>query len=1006
MLDDERRPVPDGAIGELYIGGPGVARGYLGRPKLSAERFVDIGGSRYYQSGDLARVLDRGLLHYCGRIDKQIKLQGVRIEQGEIEAALLSHHSVSEAAVQIVNGRRAGSDSASKHCTRCGLPSNYPGASYDHDGVCALCKGFADYQERTQRYFRDMGQLHKLLTNPEMARGDYDCLVLFSGGKDSTYTLCQLADMGMRVFAFTLDNGYISDQAKGNISRVVEELRVDHIFASTPAMNAIFADSLQRFSNVCNGCFKTIYTLATKKADELKIPFIVTGLSRGQFFETRLTEELFVDDEFDPDTIDKVVLDARKAYHRADDTVNRLLDGSCFHDDAIFERIQFIDFYRYCPASLEEMYDYLDRRVPWVRPTDTGRSTNCLINDAGIYVHKKERGFHNYAFPYSWDVRVGHKRRDAALAELDDEINEVDVSRMLDEVGYHIDQTVGGERLAAYYVAENAVASTELRDFLAKRLPAAMVPTFFVRLDAMPLTQNGKLNREALPAPGHSAVATAGVHQAPSDEIEIALAEIWKQVLRLGRVGAHDRFIDLGGDSITAIQVSSRAMKAGLALTPAPLLANKSIAELALVVEHSAEQGRVSGEVPLGPGGRWFFEQEFLHPGRWNQSLTVQIPASTDRQTLTEAWQVIQGHHDILRARVGDNGDALIADGDSELLFDVNEFDLASCGLASASLTEPRGDSRELRLTIHHLVVDAISWPVLLTDLSTLLSGGELPRKTSSYQTWVKALVKAASNVDFKPLGSGERTLPMGSTIGKPQTLSRALEPVPTSERRTTLQELVMTAVLLAVREESEGDCVGLELEDCGRKSLVEGTDVSRTIGCFSYRFPLWVNLSPALQPEKGLTAVREAFSQFPHRGASFGLMKYHHSAPHIRTFLAEQSTPQLLFRFLGDSSMLVPPDSGFELVVPLSLDRHEKDFPSDQIEVTAAVECGILKTDWSYRSGVFDGELIARLADKTIHHLRCLEGKEAEPLATDFPAAKLDGGKLDKVAKALGKLK
>ena len=86
--------------------------------------------------------------------------------------------------------------------------------------------------------------------------------MLLSGGKDSTYALCRLVDMGLRVYAFTLDNGYISEQAKDNIRRVVAALGVEHEFATTPAMNAIFRDSLTRFSNVCNGCFKTIYTLA------------------------------------------------------------------------------------------------------------------------------------------------------------------------------------------------------------------------------------------------------------------------------------------------------------------------------------------------------------------------------------------------------------------------------------------------------------------------------------------------------------------------------------------------------------------------------------------------------------------------------------------------------------------------------------------------------------------------------------------------------------------------
>ena len=286
-----------------------------------------------------------------------------------------------------------------------------------------------------------MDELRQLFANSN-PQGDYDCLALLSGGKDSTYALAQLVEMGLKVLAFTLDNGYISQGAKDNVNRVVTTLGVDHVYGSTPAMNAIFVDSLKRHANVCNGCFKTIYTLSINLAREKKIPFIVTGLSRGQFFETRLTEELFSSDDVDVDRIDEVILNARKAYHRVDDAVSKNLDVSALQNDKTFEEVQFVDFYRYCDVDLDEMLAFLDRRVPWIRPSDTGRSTNCLINDVGIHLHKTRRGFHNYAFPYAYDVRMGHKTRDAAIDELNDEIDEDNVAEILREIGF--DEPLGG----------------------------------------------------------------------------------------------------------------------------------------------------------------------------------------------------------------------------------------------------------------------------------------------------------------------------------------------------------------------------------------------------------------------------------------------------------------------------------------------------------------------------------------------------------------------------------
>ena len=124
---------------------------------------------------------------------------------------------------------------------------------------------------------------------------------------------------GFEPFALTLDNGFLSDQAKENIRRTIADLGVAHEFATTPAMNAIFNDSLERYSNVCNGCFKTIYTVGTNRAVELGAPLVITGLSRGQLFETRLAPQQFTADRFDPEAIDRAVLEARRNYHRVDD---------------------------------------------------------------------------------------------------------------------------------------------------------------------------------------------------------------------------------------------------------------------------------------------------------------------------------------------------------------------------------------------------------------------------------------------------------------------------------------------------------------------------------------------------------------------------------------------------------------------------------------------------------------------------------------------------------------
>ncbi|MCB0015824.1 MAG: 7-cyano-7-deazaguanine synthase, partial [Anaerolineales bacterium] len=344
------------------------------------------------------------------------------------------------------------------------------------------------------------GELHDLLDDVRAKHEakPYDTIVLLSGGKDSTYMLYQLVrEYKLRPLVFTLDNGYISAEALQNSQNACDDLGVELKIATTPHMNAIFADSLRRHSNVCDGCFKTIYTLSMSLARHLGIDTIVTGLARGQLFETRLADT-FAARQFDPELIDQWIIDARKAYHHINDAVYELLDSDLFQDDRVFGEIRFVDFYRYVDVGLDEVYSYLNTRTVWNRPSDTGRSTNCIINDVGIYIHNKEKGYHNYALPYSWDVRLGHKQREAAMDELDDDLNMDKVRRILAEVGYDENEKAGrrvDKRLAAYYVSQGELSSADLRAYLSRQLPDFMLPSYLTQLNEMPLTVNGKVDR-------------------------------------------------------------------------------------------------------------------------------------------------------------------------------------------------------------------------------------------------------------------------------------------------------------------------------------------------------------------------------------------------------------------------------------------------------------------------------------------------------------------------------
>ena len=596
VLDRSGRPAPLGVLGELHIGGAGVARGYLGRAELTAERFVAdpwLPGARMYRSGDLARWRADGTLEYLGRRDHQVKIRGHRVELDEIAAAMGDDPDVADATA-IVMARPAASAGPVRHCTRCGLASNYPGVSFDAAGVCDTCIAYAAYRERVAGYFHTSADLQAVFDRARARRrGDYDCLALVSGGKDSVYMLARLKAMGLRILAYTLDPGYLSLEAKANVAHVTALLGIDHRFGTTEHMNEIFVDSLRRNANVCNGCFKTLYTLSLKLAHDEGIPVVATGLSRGQFFETRLSK-YYNAPSFDAAEVDREVLDARKLYHRLDDLVDRRLDTAFLRDDRVFQDIEVVDFYRYVDVNLDELLAHL-AGLGWKRPSDTGRSTNCLINEAGIFFHKKQRGYHNYALPYAWDVRVGHKTREQAMHELDDEIDEKNVSRMLSEIGWTgpIEREQRAEPLlVGYYVPRAELSPQDLRARLALRLPPALVPDVLVPMNALPLNRNGKVDRAALPPPRLEGLA--GGQEPPRNDMERDILAVWQDALGFGGFGIRDNFFALGGHSLMATRVAAAiTQRCGVPLPLSTLFEKPTVAELA---EALAQQERADDD--------------------------------------------------------------------------------------------------------------------------------------------------------------------------------------------------------------------------------------------------------------------------------------------------------------------------------------------------------------------------------------------------------------------------
>ena len=660
------------------------------------------------------------------------------------------------------------------------------------------------------------------------------------------------------------------------------------------------------------------------------------------------------------------------------------------------------------------------------------------------------RGFHNYALPYSWDVRLGHKTRDQALDELDDEIDVSAVQRILDEIGYPDDVTTlqSDSRLVAYYVATRELTTSELRRHVRQTLPEPMVPSQFVRLDSIPLTANGKVDRSALPEPGASRPSIDTAFVSARTETEKKLAEIWENVLGIEDVGVRDNFFDLGGDSIMAIQIVSRARRAGVATTLNQLFESLTIEGLAwssLAGKGAAEE-RVVGRLGMTPAQHWFFE-EHGKPGHFHQVVQVDVGSDLDVSVLESALSILTDHHAALRQRcVHEEGqwrsevvekvvppplrafDARLetearAQHEAEL---CSGFDLGSAPLMRAGLFRENESADRLMLVAHHLIVDAVSWSVILEDLDHLCgqiatgTPAGLPASSTSLRRWTNLLTKRASNIDtgawldvvsgptpgLPTEGSPSSTVVISSALDTTVTMTLIRE---SPKWHVAIDELLATALVCALSEWTGDHEVSVVMEGHGRQADDPTIDVTRTVGWFAAIFPVVVGVPEASAAASILGSVKEAVRHGLDHGMEYGVLRYLHTAGDVREALALESVKYPLFRYLGRLDGGTADGARFRMARPIEISRADDAYPVFGLEINAWITNGQLTIEWSFADGRLDTEVVERLARRCIEHLGqlmddCEAGAPGMTSASDFPHANLDDDGLAKLALLLDK--
>ncbi|HEY2194794.1 MAG TPA: non-ribosomal peptide synthase/polyketide synthase, partial [Actinomycetospora sp.] len=615
----------------------------------------------------------------------------------------------------------------------------------------------------------------------------------------------------------------------------------------------------------------------------------------------------------------------------------------------------------------------------------------------------------------------------------------------------------GHKRLVAYVVpAGDGVDVAALRAHLTDVLPDYMVPSAFVVLGTFPLNSNGKLDRRALPAPDVTTVVGRG-YVAPRSAAEQVLAGILADVLRVDRVGVEDNFFELGGDSILSIQMVSRARQAGLDLMPRDVFHHPTVAALvattAEAVPRADEQGPVTGAVPLTPIQHWLFATQPAYPEQVDQTITVELVEQLDEAALVTALAAVVEHHDALRMRFEhrdgrwyqDNApvepvdllrrhhlSTLDPDGQAACVRQVTDdvhagFDLSRPPLLAAALFD-LGTARRpvLLLAIHHLVVDGVSWRILLEDLDSAyrqaLRGRpvELGVKSTAFRDWAMRLCEharaggfddelghwtgqAAADPALPTDGDGPSTTASerSVTVHLDPDLTRALLQDVPGAFRTQINDVLLAALGRVLGQWTGRDQVLVDLEGHGREDLFDDVDLSRTVGWFTTMFPIALDVLSGDDWGATLKAVKEQLRAVPRRGLGYGALRYLTEAGRV----ADGPTPQISFNYLGQFDWSTGDDDGLlrGLRGGLAGNAHPAARRAHLLDVVGRVEHGCLEIDWNYSAGVHDETTVRSLAEQMLSALRAIIGHCAAPGAggrtpSDFPLARLDQAGVDRL--------
>jgi amino acid adenylation domain-containing protein/non-ribosomal peptide synthase protein (TIGR01720 family) len=591
----------------------------------------------------------------------------------------------------------------------------------------------------------------------------------------------------------------------------------------------------------------------------------------------------------------------------------------------------------------------------------------------------------------------------------------------------------GAEQLVAYVAGEpgQRVDADDVRAWIANTVIHYMQPSIVVALDAMPLTTNGKIDYRALPAP----TETSTEDDRPRGGVEEALADTWREVLSLASVGRSEDFFALGGDSILCIQVVAKAKRRGLPLKPNDLFRARTIADLGALVERerrarpSQDAAVPAGvEVELTPIQRRFFERGLANVHHWNQSVALRFEADVTSDEVRQAFDAVVAHHDAFRLRFTRRADGSwtqtytegagvgsfetielrgLTDGEAERAVAAaahrsqTGLDIGHGPLVAAALVLVDGRPQRLLIVAHHLVMDGVSWQIIITELADTLRRGhrgeqpDLGAPTAPYAAWSRALAAYGRRPDTRRqvehwAGIDARVpapLPRDHAEGG-NVIASAEDLVTVVDRATTgrLLDLAartpggLVAVLLAglgraVREWSGHREIDIDVETHGREAAVDGeVDVSGTVGWFTALWPVVIGTDDDGDARVDLRLAAEAIGAVPDNGVGYGVLRYLTGDQPAWPVAGRR---EIAFSYMGQVDRSIAGDSRVRLVEePVGADFAPEAERAHLLELYCGVVGGELTSYWTFSREVHERDTVAALNDRYVAALTRLSAE------------------------------